>query len=215
MHIDENWFSENSNITMKSLVKSGSKYEYVKWPISIKNEDVCTYDNRMPCDPDNIDFNSEVRFIVEVPYMWIKNDNCGLFVVIRKIVIKEVETQPELFYKFDDNSEDECENNSEDEHLLTLLVTEAELPTKATYNTQSIPISEMKTPSKKYGGKNSEMVSDVKTTEKKKKTTETPKKKITGTLKKKITETPQKRITESKNTTELSVSMGTSSSDYD
>lgn len=125
-HLDE-WFL-NKKITVKSFIREqdGDKpLYYIKWAIDFKIDFL---------DPDKNDFDplslregDLVRLIVSIDNLWISEDQCGLYVVVQKVMVKPYEETIETEYHFNSDSD------QEEDKVISVLATEQKPKSKVPF----------------------------------------------------------------------------------
>ena len=112
------WF-DKEEISLKTLIKCDEYGQnYIKWPVSLKK---CIFidENGNGINYNEIAEGDNIKFIVEIPYMWINNNMCGIAVMIRKMMIKKKSNNYNYEFDLSENSESEEENN-----IISILATE-------------------------------------------------------------------------------------------
>jgi len=109
-HIEE-WFS-NTNITIKSLIR-GTDILYIKWIVGCNHGFID--DNNKYFDPQNLKEGNLIRMVVSAENLWINENQCGLYIIVPKLMVKTKEEQNETEYDFNSESDDE---------LISVLATE-------------------------------------------------------------------------------------------
>ena len=64
-------------------------------------------------DPTTIVANDIIKMIIEIPEIWMKDNDCGLFVVVKKVLVKKAKKE----YMFEKSEE------SDDIDMVSLLAT--------------------------------------------------------------------------------------------
>ena len=142
-HIDD-WFS-NSRITIKSLIRGTDNNLYIKWIVGCNHGFVD--DNNKYFDPQNLKEGNLIRMIVSAENLWINENQCGLYIIVPKLMVKTKEEQNETEYDFNSESDDE---------LISVLATEqkpeqikktGKLNLKKTEQSKKLSINTKKIPS--------------------------------------------------------------------
>lgn len=108
------WF-DNNCVNIKSLIRESSENNYyIKWPIYL-NKDIFVDENRRKISPDNITKSTCVKLIVEIPGIWRKSSECGLALVVRKVLVKQ------RYSDYEFNLSDE---HSDNQDIISFLATE-------------------------------------------------------------------------------------------
>jgi len=99
------WFSQK-DITFKSLIRESDLNKnmfYIKWPIEMK-ENMFITENGKQFNPKNLKEKDYVKFIVEIPNIWIDGERIGLACIVQKIMVKSYQEKITSEYIFDTNS---------------------------------------------------------------------------------------------------------------
>lgn len=116
------WF-QHQEVVIKSLIREldATKENYfIKWPIDLKNN-IFIGENKQPFDPFELKNKDRVKLIVGIFDLWINNNQCGLAVIVQKILVKKYEEKIPSEYVFDDSENEEDENENS---IISLLATE-------------------------------------------------------------------------------------------
>lgn len=117
------WFTQK-NVVIKSLIReldSEKEIYFVKWPIDLKtNIFVDEYKNSF--NVENLKEKDLIKLIIELSDLWINENQCGLAIIVQKILVKPFSEKIASEYIFDD-SESENSNNDEN-NIISLLATE-------------------------------------------------------------------------------------------
>lgn len=118
------WFTEK-NVNIKSLIRELDPDKgifFIKWPIDLKTN-IFIDEHKNLFNPANIKEKDQIKFIVEISDLWIRENQCGLAVIVQKALVKQyTETIPSE-YVFDDTASDEV-NDNPDNSIISLLATE-------------------------------------------------------------------------------------------
>jgi len=123
-----NWFTQ-SNVVIKSIIKDPDAelpVSYIKWPLDM-SRNIFVDETGSDFDPDNLRDKDLIRLIVEIPNLWIRENQCGLAAIVRKIKVKPQKEKIECRYLFEDSdnsSDKESDKDSDDEKIVSLLATE-------------------------------------------------------------------------------------------
>ena len=136
------WFADNTstdnNIVLKSLIRcidiNSNKNKdfdtspdqcYIKWvtdgdPESFVDEDKTLF------NPAEIRQKDLVKLIIEVSGLWIERNQCGLAVIVKKVLVRRHIEKIKYEYIFNESvSDSNCEENEEN-NIISLLATEQE-----------------------------------------------------------------------------------------
>ncbi|AYV85488.1 MAG: hypothetical protein Satyrvirus19_10 [Satyrvirus sp.] len=124
------WFTKN-NITNKSLIREldGEKnIFFIRWGFDLQ-ENMFINEKKEPFDPSALKEKDLIKLIVEVPSLWIKENQCGLAAFVKKIMVKPFVEKIPNEYVFDDEFDDETESedNSDEvdkNNIISVLATE-------------------------------------------------------------------------------------------
>lgn len=114
------WFT-NNNIVIKTLIKESNEGNYVKWPIDLQTN-IFVDENKNSFDPQQLKSGDLVMLIIEVPNIWINDNQFGITTIIQKVLVKPYTEKIRNEYEFDDSVSD-----NEDE-IVSLLATEQKSP---------------------------------------------------------------------------------------
>ncbi|AGF85454.1 hypothetical protein QJ854_gp328 [Moumouvirus goulette] len=115
------WFNNQQNINVKSLIRlleTDNNISYVKWTFDLTNNNIFVDENKNVFNPEDIDESYAIKLIIEVADLWIHENQFGPAAVVRKILVKKIESSRE--YEFDDTDSDNFDN----EELISALATE-------------------------------------------------------------------------------------------
>src|SRR5579872_14248 len=124
------WFTDN-NVNYKPLIGENEDGVFIKWIIN-SNITSCTSQNQLNIPIDNLQPQDKIQLIVEISYLWFKDNQFGTAPTVQKMRVKEY-TEP-IFseYVFDDSKSDSEEEEKDGEHeMISLMATEQrKKPTK-------------------------------------------------------------------------------------
>lgn len=135
---NNDWFS-NTNVSFKSLIRGDKDNLFVKWIVDLK-ENIFIDESRNEVNPFSLKAGDLVKLIVEIPYLWIKDDQFGIVVTVHKGLVKSSTEKEEVptDYQFDDDTESE---SSEDDDMVSLLATEQKENKTKLSNSKQLPNS--------------------------------------------------------------------------
>ena len=131
----QKWFN-NPNVYFKSVIKKDKNSEFIKWPINFSNTQIIdSYGNVV--DPNDVNEGDLLRFIIEIPDLWISDssNNFGLTIIVQKIMIKYKNkvNSHDTNYIFEDTESDP--DMSEDKiNIISSLATESFDPSRRPLN---------------------------------------------------------------------------------
>jgi hypothetical protein len=143
------WFTQN-DVNIKSLIRedeNNSDRIYIKWPIDLKTNIFIGEDKKL-FDPINLKEKDCIKLIVEIAYLWITENNCGLAAIVQKIMVKPFIEKIHSEYVFDDS--DKCESDIDDNenNIISLLATEQKTRPTPKQNIQQQPNKKIQKPQK-------------------------------------------------------------------
>lgn len=135
-----NWFTEK-NVNVKSLIrdpKPGSSIYSIKWPLDSKLVKYIDR-NKNPYDYRLLKSGDRIKLIVKIPSLWIDQNQCGLAVIVQKILVRPQGEESQRDYSFNE-SDDSFEN---EENIVSILASEQkphskDFITKYSQNSQSL-----------------------------------------------------------------------------
>jgi hypothetical protein len=119
------WFSQK-NIIIKSLIRELDPEKgifFVKWPIDLKTN-IFVDESKKLFDPMTLKERDLVKLIVEISDLWINENQCGLAIVVQKILVKPYLEKIQSEYIFDDIESENSEENERENNIISLLATE-------------------------------------------------------------------------------------------
>ena len=130
------WFTQK-DVFIKSLIREqdGDKNQYpknelcfIKWPIDLQ---MCSFidEEKKSFNPLDIKDGDCIKLIIEISNLWIDNNQFGLVVVVRKILVKQRIEKIESEYIFDESEK------TEEDVIISLLATEQKKNLKINNNT--------------------------------------------------------------------------------
>ena len=124
------WFTEKNGI-FKSIIHELDTEKgvyFIKWPIDMQTN-IFVDEHKNVFNPADLRDKDKVKLIIEVSNLWINGNQCGLAVMVHKILVKQYNEKILSEYIFDDSDSepDEHENN-----LISLLATEQKPISKQT-----------------------------------------------------------------------------------
>lgn len=128
INIGSKWFTQN-NVVIKSLIRELDAEKgifFVKWPIDL-NTNIFVDENRKPFDYTTLKEKDLIKLIVEIRDLWIQENQCGLTVVVRKILVKpyieKIKIESEYIFNEED-SDNFTEEDDKENNIISLLATE-------------------------------------------------------------------------------------------
>ncbi|AGC01837.1 hypothetical protein H012_gp626 [Acanthamoeba polyphaga moumouvirus] len=115
------WFNNQQNINIKSLIRlleADNNISYIKWTLDLTNNNIFVDENKNVFNPEDLDESHVIKLIIEVGDLWIHENQFGPAAVVRKILVKKLESSSE--YEFDETDSDDSDN----EELISALATE-------------------------------------------------------------------------------------------
>ncbi|XWV25260.1 hypothetical protein QJ856_gp0510 [Tupanvirus deep ocean] len=120
------WFTQKY-VNIKSLIREldpSKEVFFLKWPVDLKIN-IFVDENKKPFNPVDLKDGDCVKLIVEISDLWISENNCGLAVIVQKILVKQFFEKPQSEYIFNDtDSESERELDDDENNIISLLATE-------------------------------------------------------------------------------------------
>lgn len=120
---DPQWFTQK-NVVFKSLIReldSEKGIFFIKWAIDLKLN-IFVDENKNPVNPTNLKDKDLIKLIVEISDLWIHENQCGLAIVVQKILVKPYIEKIYSEYVFD---ETDSENSfDKDSNIISLLATD-------------------------------------------------------------------------------------------
>uniref|UniRef100_A0A6C0CB02 Uncharacterized protein n=1 Tax=viral metagenome TaxID=1070528 RepID=A0A6C0CB02_9ZZZZ len=100
------WFGQKE-ITFKSLIRESDLNKnmfYIKWPVELDKDMLVSEDGDI-FNPKNLKEKDFVKFIVEIPNIWIDGERLGLACIVKKVMVKQHKEKITNEYVFDSSSE--------------------------------------------------------------------------------------------------------------
>lgn len=138
------WFSQK-DITFKSLIRESDLNKnmyYVKWPIQF-DKDMFISEDGKTFNPKKLKEKDFVKFIVEIPNVWIDEERLGLACIVKKIMVKQPKEKTVNEYIFDTNSSSSEEENSN--NIISTLSISESLDNIVQIKSKNIRIPEVET----------------------------------------------------------------------
>lgn len=145
MSIGTSWFTEK-NVIIKSLIRENdndSNIHFIKWPICLTNN-IFVDENKKPFDPSEIKDGDLIKLIIEISDLWVQENQCGLAVIVQKILVKPHVEKIESEYIFDDSDSSVSYSSDDDNksNIISLLATEQKkVSSKKGYGAKHEPVS--------------------------------------------------------------------------
>jgi len=146
------WFTQN-NIIIKSLIRELDPEKnifFIKWAIDLKTN-IFIDENKNPFNPATLKDKDLIKLIVEVSDLWIQENQCGLAVLVQKILVKPHIEKIQSEYIFDDgtdseNAQEDKTSDDQENNIISLLATEQKTRQKPNTSTsKNTPITEIVT----------------------------------------------------------------------
>jgi hypothetical protein len=124
------WFTDNE-VNYKELISEDENGALIKWIIN-SNITSCYNQSQLEIPIDNLRPQDKIQFIVEISYLWFKDNQFGTAHTVQKMRVKEYIEPIFSEYVFDDSKSDSEEEEEEAEHeMISLMATEQrKKPTK-------------------------------------------------------------------------------------
>lgn len=123
-----NWFTQN-DVNIKSLIREYNHDDgtfYIKWPISLK-ENIFLDEDKKQFDPSCLKDKDCVKLIIEISYLWVTDNNCGLAAIVQKVLVKPYIEKITNEYVFDDSESEESDIDDNNNNIISLLATEQKI----------------------------------------------------------------------------------------
>jgi hypothetical protein len=130
------WFS-GGNVTLKSLAKTlngDQKSFYTRWPVDT-TKNIAVGPDRRPFNTNTMRQGDYVKMIVECPNYWIRGNEIGITVVVKKIMVRPTPSDDE--YDFDDNQTEGLPIDSKNDNIINILSQATERPPSSSYTRPS------------------------------------------------------------------------------
>jgi len=81
------WFTQK-DVIIKPLLRDldTEKGNYIKWPIDLTNN-IFVDEHRQPFEPTKLRDKDLIKLIVEIPHLWVHENQFGLVVVVQKVLV--------------------------------------------------------------------------------------------------------------------------------
>ncbi|AZL89479.1 hypothetical protein QKC54_gp0343 [Megavirus baoshan] len=115
----DKWFSKPNNVNIKSLIRiydDDNQIYFIKWTLDLNNN-IFIDENKNAFNPEDLDETYLVKLIIEVFDFWINDNQFAPAAVVRKVLVKKMESASE--YEFD-----ETESEGSDNEFISVLATE-------------------------------------------------------------------------------------------
>lgn len=122
------WFT-SKNININSLIKEQDPQEntfFVRWLVKLETNIFVDAD-RNSFNPSMLKEKDLVKLIVEIPDLWIEENQCGLATLVQKIMVKPYLEKVITEYDFNDTESEESEESEgsdKAESIMSLLATD-------------------------------------------------------------------------------------------
>ncbi|AEX61491.1 hypothetical protein c7_L427 [Megavirus courdo7] len=115
----DKWFNNPNNVNIKSLIRIYDEENgvyFIKWTLEL-NDNIFIDENKNTFNPENLDETYLVKLIIESPDFWINDNQFAPAAIVRKVLVKKMESASE--YEFD-----ETESEGSDNEFISVLATE-------------------------------------------------------------------------------------------
>lgn len=119
------WFAPCKNINFNSLIKDDklpNDIFYTRWLVKLETN-IFVDDDKKSFNPSLLKDKDLAKLIVEVPDLWIEENQCGLATIVQKIMIKPYKEKIITEYVFNDTDSEELEESDKDNSMMALLAT--------------------------------------------------------------------------------------------
>lgn len=115
------WFSEEK-IVQQSMVSTSSttNKNYLALPLIFDDNIVCDSDNKKLSTTDKIE-KKNAKLIIEIPHMWIKNNQFGFVTNVKKIIVQKPQIKVVNDYVFDESDDDDNSVDKNTANLISLM----------------------------------------------------------------------------------------------
>ena len=115
------WFTKK-DIRIKSLIQETDNNNIIKWPIYVENN-IFYDEDKKSFDIMTITDSSQIKLIVEMPYIWLNDDQFGIATTIKKGLVKACPVHIQNEYIFD-GSDDSDNNDDVSDKMISVMATE-------------------------------------------------------------------------------------------
>ena len=122
------WFTQK-NVIIKSLIREVETDKgvfFIKWLIDLQ-PGMFVDENKKLFDPTCLHDKDLVKLIVEISSLWIDEKQCGLAVIVQKVLVRPYAEKVQSEYIFND-SDSASESDEKASHIISLLATEQKKP---------------------------------------------------------------------------------------
>jgi len=134
-----NWFTQ-ADVNIKSLIREldlTKEIFFVKWPVDLKTN-IFIDEKKKSFNPVDLKDKDCIKLIVEISDLWISDNNCGLAVIVQRILVKPYMEKIQTDYVFDDDDVDsESDIDDNENNIISLLATEQKTRPKETLSQQN------------------------------------------------------------------------------
>lgn len=137
MNNGSKWFTQK-NVTIKSLIREVEAEKgifFIKWPIDLQTN-IFIDEFKTPLNPANLKEKDLVKMIIEISNLWINENQCGLAVIVQKVMVKPYSEKQQSEYIFDDT---DSEPNEKETNIISLLATEQKKTQTNSQNQNTVP----------------------------------------------------------------------------
>ena len=124
MNTGSKWFTQK-NVIIKSLIRELEPDKgifFIKWPVDLQTN-IFVDENKKAFDPSKLHDKDLVKLIIEISNLWIDGNQCGLAVIVQKVLVRPYTEKVESEYIFDD-TDSEHELSENENNIISLLATE-------------------------------------------------------------------------------------------
>lgn len=119
------WFT-SKNIEIKSLIREHDVQPgtfFIRWLIKLETN-IFVDDTKKQFNPFDLKAKDLVKLIAEIPDIWINENQCGLAVLVQKVMVMSLQEKTQNEYVFSETDSDETDETDKDNNIITLLATE-------------------------------------------------------------------------------------------
>ncbi len=119
------WFTQE-DVNIKSLIReldSVKEIYFMKWPIDLSTN-IFIDEQKKTFNPSDLKDKDCIKLIVEISYLWISENNCGLAVIVQKILVKPFSEKIQSEYIFEDTDSEASDIDDNENNIISLLATE-------------------------------------------------------------------------------------------